>query len=444
MADQAEGEVAGWDLGPFPQDGFDRRFETMKRLLILGAGTGGTMLANKLRKALKADWTITVVDRNDDHHYQPGYLFVPFGGSTPERVVRSRREQLADGVEFIEAEVDLIDPEGQTVTLAGHDEALHYDYLVIASGTAPRPDLVPGMTGSLWREKVFDFYTLDGAAALHDALRTFEEGHIVVHISEMPIKCPVAPLEFAFLADDYFWKRRRRHKVDITYVTPLDGAFTKPVASNALGGLLHDRSIRLVADFAVESIDNERSVLRAYDGREVDFDLLVTVPPNVGADFVTRSGLGDDMGFVPVDKHTLQSTQHQRIFAVGDAANVPTSKAGAVAHFEVDHLVDNITSLMKGKSMTSRFDGHANCFVESGGGKALLLDFNYDTQPLTGTFPIPGVGPLKLLEESRLNHLGKLAFEQIYWNVLLPGRPLPVPTQMSMAGKNQPEEAITA
>jgi sulfide:quinone oxidoreductase len=394
-----------------------------------------------MRKMLGGDWSVTVVDRDDHHHYQPGYLFVPFGGFAPERVVRSRRAQLDDGVEFIEAEVDVIDADAATVSLIGHDAPVPYDWLVIASGTTPRPDLVPGMQGALWREKVFDFYTLDGATALHDALRHFDEGHLVVHICEMPIKCPVAPLEFAFLSDDYFWKRRRRHKVDITYVTPLDGAFTKPVASATLGGLLHDRSIRLVADFAVAGIDNDRSVLSAYDGREVPFDLLVTVPPNTGAEFVRRSGLGDDMGFVPVDKHTLRSTRYDNVFAIGDAANVPTSKAGAVAHFEVDHFVENFKSLLKGKPMTSHFDGHANCFVESGGGKALLLDFNYDTQPLTGTFPIPKVGPLKLLEESRINHLGKRAFEQIYWNILLPGRPLPVPTTMSMAGKNVPADA---
>ncbi len=412
----------------------------MGELLILGAGTAGTILANRMRKALKDDWSITVVDRDDDHHYQPGYLFVPFGIYEPERVVRGRREQLVDGVTFVEAEVDVIDPEAKKVSLIGDAAPLSYDWLVIASGTAPRPDLVPGMTGDLWRTKVFDFYTLEGATALHQALKHFEEGHLVVHVSEMPIKCPVAPLEFAFLADDYYWKRRRRHKVDITFVTPLDGAFTKPVASHALGGLLHDRSIRLVTDFAVESIDNEHSTLRSYDGRDIAFDLLVTVPPNQGAEFVRRSGLGDDMGFVPVDKHTLRSTQYDSIFAVGDAANVPTSKAGAVAHFEIDHFVDNFKAVIKGKPMPSKFDGHANCFIESGGGKALLLDFNYDTQPLTGTFPIPGIGPLKLLEESRMNHLGKLAFEQIYWNILLPGRPLPVPTNMSMSGKKEPQE----
>lgn len=292
------------------------------------------------------------------------------------------------------------------------------------------------------KASAFDFYTLEGATALRDKLASFEGGRILVHISEMPIKCPVAPLEFAFLADDYFRKRRIRHKVDITYVTPLDGAFTKPVASAALGDLLDDRSVRLAADFAVDRVDAEKQRLVAYDGRELDFDLLVTVPINMGAQFVIDSGLGDDMGFIPVDKQTLRAEADERIFVLGDATNVPTSKAGAVAHFEVDHFVENFRSAVRGESLTSLFDGHANCFVETGRGKALLLDFDYDTEPLTGVFPYAPVGPMKLLGESRLNHLGKLAFEQIYWKMLLPGRHLPVPTAMSMKGKKLP--AITS
>ncbi|MEI2776152.1 MAG: FAD/NAD(P)-binding oxidoreductase [Tetrasphaera sp.] len=407
----------------------------MSTVVILGAGTAGTMLANKLRKALPHDWSITVVDKDDEHHYQPGYLFVPFGTYAPERVSRSRRAQLDDGVEFVVDAVAHVDPAHQQVRLAS-DRQLSYEWLIIASGTVPRPDQTPGLLDErVWRTCAFDFYTLEGATALREALAAFEGGRLLVHITEMPIKCPVAPLEFAFLADDYFRKRRMRHKVDITYVTPLDGAFTKPVASAALGGLLEDRSIRVAPDFAISHVDPDAKSIVAYDGRELPFDLLVTVPLNMGQQFVIDSGLGDDLGFVPVDKHTLRSEISDRIFAIGDATNVPTSKAGAVAHFEVEHLVKNLEAAIAGQPLPRKFDGHANCFVESGRGKALLLDFNYDTEPLRGTFPASKVGPMKLLGESRLNHLGKLAFEKIYWNMLLPGRSLPVPTVMSMAGK---------
>jgi sulfide:quinone oxidoreductase len=407
----------------------------MNKLVILGAGTAGTMLSNTLRRALDNEWSITVIDQNDNHEYQPGFLFVPFGKMPPARVTRSRRGLLPDGVAFVEEAIAKVRPEENLVELVSGQE-IEYDWLIIASGCSPRPEGTPGLLDPrIWGKSAFDFYTLEGATKLRDAMAGFGEGRILVHISEMPIKCPVAPLEFAFLADDYFRKRRIRHKVDITYVTPLDGAFTKPVASKKLGGLLEDRSIRVQTDFAVESVDPANKTLNSFDGRELPFDLLVTVPTNMGAQFVIDSGLGDDLGYVPVDKHTLRSDAHDNIFVLGDAANVPTSKAGAVAHFEVEGFTENFLAAIAGKPLPNRFDGHANCLVEAGRGQALLLDFNYETEPLTGHFPAPLVGPMKLLGLSRVNHLGKLAFEHIYWNLLMKGKKLPVPTEMSMAGK---------
>ena len=411
----------------------------MAQLLILGAGTAGTMTANLLRKALDASWSITVVDQDTEHHYQPGYLFIPFW-MEPERVVKDRRQFLPDGVEFVEAAISRVDPSARQVHLAD-DRTLAYDWLIIATGTRPDPTLVEGMAEALAEHTtVHEFYTFEGSKALKAALETFEAGRLLVHVSEMPIKCPVAPLEFAFLVEDHYRKRRLRHKVDITYVTPLDGAFTKPVSSKELGGLLKDRSIRLAADFAVERVDAQRKVLVAYDGRELPFDLLVTIPPNVGQQYVFDSGIGNDAGFIPVDKHTLRSTEHERIFVLGDASDIPTSKAGSVAHFAAEQFVGNFLAAVDGRDLPHVFDGHANCFVESGRGQALLLDFNYDTEPLKGTFPAPVIGPMKLLQPARVNHLGKLAFEQIYWNLLLPGRKLPVPNEMSMAGKHVPGE----
>ncbi len=401
------------------------------------------MLANKLRKSLDDSWEMTIVDQNNEHHYQPGYLFVPFENFkfSPERAVRPRDQFLPEGVRFITSAIRRVDPASNEAVLED-GTVLSYDWLIIASGTTPRPARTPGLTDErIWQRSAFDFYTLEGATALRSAIDKFEGGRLVIHLSELPIKCPVAPLEFALLAEDHFRKKRIRHKVDITYVTPLDGAFTKPVASKTIGNLFEERSIRITPDFVIDEVDPESRELVSYDGRRVGFDLLVSVPVNMGAQFVIDSGLGDDLGFVPVDKHTLRSDAHENIFVVGDATNVPTSKAGAVAHFQADHFIENFRNAVDGRPMTSLYDGHANCFVESGRGKAMLLDFNYDTEPLTGTFPYPVVGPLKLLGESRLNHLGKLAFEQIYWKLLLPGRPLPVPTLMSMSGKNPAEKA---
>ena len=409
-----------------------------KRLLVLGAGTAGTMIVNKLRRRLDAGtWDITVVDRDDVHPYQPGYLFLPFGTYSPQQVTRARHKFLPDHVDFVIGEVDVIDPAASTVTLVD-GRALAYDYLVIASGTSPRPDQTPGMLGTEWRRSIFDFFTLDGSLALAEALKHFDHGRLVVHIADMPIKCPVAPLEFTFLADAWLRKHGLRDRVELVYVTPLPGAFTKPIASERLGSMLDDRKIVVEPDFLVERIDPEAKTLVSYDEREIPFDLLVTIPINMGADFVARSGLGDELNYVAVDKHTLLSKAWPNIFAVGDASDIPASKAGSVAHFAVDIFVDNFLEHIAGKPMTGSFDGHANCFIESGDGKGLLIDFNYDTEPLPGSYPVPYVGPMRLLKETRGNHLGKLAFRWIYWNILLPGRRMPVPTLMSMAGKTVP------
>jgi len=410
----------------------------MKRLLVLGGGTAGTMTANRLRQRLDPhEWAVTVVDQDDEHHYQPGYLFIPFGDYTRDEVVRSRHRFLRDGIQLVLAEIDRVDPEARQVTL-GDGRVMAYDYLVIATGTTPRPDQTPGMLGPAWHHSIFDFYTLEGAEALATALANFDHGRLVVHITEMPIKCPVAPLEFTFLAEAWLRGRGLRDRVELVFVTPLDGAFTKPVASELLGGMLAERKIHVEPDFLVEHVDPERRVLVSFDEREVPYDLLVTIPLNMGADYVARSGLGNELNYVPVDKHTLLSTSYDTIFAIGDANDIPASKAGSVAHFAVEVFVDNFLEHVSGRPMTGSFDGHANCFVESGDDKALLIDFNYDTEPLPGKYPLPYVGPLSLLKETRANHLGKLAFRHIYWNVLLPGRPVPLPAHMSMAGKHQP------
>src|SRR5664279_5054841 len=413
----------------------------MKRLLVLGAGTAGTMAVNKLRPRLPAaEWTITVVDPGDTHYYQPGYLFIPFGIYRPDEVTKPRQRFIPTGVDLVTGEIDLVRPEQNTVLLTDGTE-LRYDYLIIATGTTPRPAETPGMGEGEWRRSIHEFYTYDGAVALAEKLKTWPGGRLVVQIVEMPIKCPVAPLEFTFLADAYFSEQGLRDQVEITYVTPLEGAFTKPVASRYLGDMLEDRKVALEADFMLERIDPEAKTLISYDEREIPFDLLVTVPINMGADFVARSGLGNELNYVPVDKETLLSKAHDNIFAIGDASDIPASKAGSVAHFSMEQLPDNFVDHVHGRPMRHRFDGHANCFIETGHGKGLLIDFNYDTEPLTGKYPLPGVGPFSLLEETAANHWGKVFFRWMYWNLLLPGRPIPLPSRMTMAGKHQPADS---
>jgi sulfide:quinone oxidoreductase len=259
----------------------------------------------------------------------------------------------------------------------------------------------------------------------------------VVSVVEMPIKCPVAPLEFAFLADWFFTVRGLRKKVEIEYVTPLSGAFTKPKASALLGGVLDQKGIKLTADYSTGRVDTEARTIHSWDERVVPYDLLVTVPTNMGDASIARSGFGDELNYVPTDKHTLRTEVKDNIFALGDATNLPASKAGSVVHFQAEILVENLLAAIDERPLHGHYDGHANCFIESGFNKAFLIDFNYETEPLPGLFPLPGIGPMALLEETKLNHYGKMMFRWVYWNILLRGLDLPMDSAMSMAGKHR-------
>ena len=407
----------------------------MKNLLILGAGTAGTMMANHLRRKLKKNqWNISIVDQYKTHYYQPGFLFLPFDIYTEKQVKKVGKRFIPKGVNYIQKKIEQIFPKENKVQL--EDETLHYDLLIVATGCKIAPEETEGMKGKNWYKNVFDFYTYEGSLALRNKLREFKGGKLVVHITEMPIKCPVAPLEFAFLADSYFREKGMRDKVEISYVTPLSGAFTKPTCSTALSYLLKEKDIKMEADFSIAHVDNDTKEIVDYEDRKIPFDLLVTIPTNMGDELIERSGLGDDLNFIPTHKHTLQSEAHENIFVIGDATNVPASKAGSVAHFEAETLTDNILLYIDGYTLKEEFDGHANCFIETGNNKALLIDFNYVTEPVHGTFPFAKVGPLKLLKESIFNHWGKLAFRWIYWNMLLKGIAIPfVSRNMSFKGK---------
>lgn len=408
----------------------------MKELIILGAGTAGTMMSNHLIKTLPRDqWNISIVDVEETHYYQPGFLFLPFDLYKTEQLKKKVEAFIPKGVKLIQEKIDRIAKDEDQVYLQ-NGKQLHYDILVIATGCNIAPQEIEGMQGDDWYKRIFDFYTYEGAKNLRDKLRTWEGGKLVVHICEMPIKCPVAPLEFAFLSDAFFTDKKMRDKVEITYVTPMSGAFTKPVATKELSYLLDHKNIKIVADFNIEKVDAENKKIVGYGGQEVEYDLLVTVPTNMGDEMIARSGFGDDLNYVPTDKNTLQSKVKDNIFAIGDATDLPASKAGSVAHFQAETLTDNILLYIAGKPLKKEFDGHANCFIETGFGKALIIDFNYNQEPVKGTFPIPGIGPLRLLEETRLNHFGKLAFKWIYWNMLIKGKSIPfVSRSMKTAGK---------
>ncbi|RLD52559.1 MAG: NAD(P)/FAD-dependent oxidoreductase [Bacteroidetes bacterium] len=395
------------------------------------------MMANKFFKALdRQEWQITIVDQHKSHYYQPGFLFIPFGIYNKSDVIKPKGDFFPSGVKVIYQEIDKINGEENRVSLMD-GTSLKYDYLIIATGTQIRPDETPGLLGNEWRKSIFDFYTIEGAVALQQFFKTWEGGKLVMCIAELPFKCPVAPIEFVCLAEAYFTEKGIRDKVDITYVTPLAGAFTKPIATKMLSQLLDEKNIKVVPDFYLESVDNEKKVLKSYDELEIPFDALTIVPLNMGSEMIERSGLGDDMNYVETDKETLQSKKFENIFVLGDAANLPTSKAGSVAHFAAEILFENMMNAFENRPMTAKFDGHANCYIETGYGKGALIDFNYDTEPLPGTFPLPGIGPFGLLKNTKINHYGKMIFRWIYWHILLRGKEMPIEAHMTMAGKKE-------
>jgi len=292
------------------------------------------------------------------------------------------------------------------------------------------------MTGEGWMKNTFDFYTLEGAVALRKAMDDFDGGRLVLDVVEMPIKCPIAPLEFVFLADWYLTESGTRDRTEIIYVTPLDGAFTKPMASQILGHMLDRKNIGLEKVFAAGSIDGEKRILRSWDDREIEYDLLVTIPTHMGSETIAESDMGDELAFIPTHPNTLQSKGWENVFVLGDATDLQSSKAGSVAHFQGEVLEENLLRMIDGRDLIDGFDGHANCFIETGFGKAALIDFNYDVEPLPGRFPVPGIGPLRLLQESEMNHWGKMAFRWIYWNMLLKGAEIPgIESRMSLDGK---------
>jgi sulfide:quinone oxidoreductase len=408
----------------------------MRNILILGAGAGGTIVANMLRKELaESEWRITIIDRDERHHYQAGYLFIPFGVYGEQDVIKPKKEFIPRGVDFVVDEIEKIDPaERRVSTRLGHYD---YDWLIIATGCDIEPSEIDGMMDG-WRDNVFDFYTLAGAAALRRKLKYFDSGRVVLNIAEFPYKCPIAPLEFVFMADWFFTVNGVRDHVEIQFVTPLDNVFTKPVAAKALAQVAEQKNIGVTPYFDLAQVNAKDQTIESHKGEKIGYDLLVSIPPNMGDRCLIESGISDPVGFVATDNASLKAENHERIYVIGDTTNVPTSKAGSVAHYMAYTLVDNLVREIEGFSPKNKFDGHATCFLASGFEKAILLDFNYNIEPLPGKFPFPGMGPFSLLEESLSNHWGKMMFRWVYWNLMMKGLDLPLEPQMNLAGKIRP------
>ena len=387
----------------------------MRNIVILGAGTGRTIVANLLSSELKLkDWKITIIDRSSEHHYQPGYLFLPFklyGYESREDIVKPIQDPLSKKVTFVQAEVTLIDHANKQIETDKGKFA--YDWLVCALGCRIAPEEVEGLQQAMGRD-AYTFYTLDRALEFQKVLESMKRGKLVIDTADMPIKCPTAPIEFAFLADYYFHLRGVRKQIKIYLVTPFTGAFTKPNANRVLSKIIEEKEIYVVPNFLLERVDSAHKTIHSYEGYRIRYDILCVVPPNRGPDVIEASGLGDGIGFGLTDPHTLKCRTAENIYIIGDNSNAATLKAGSVAHFQAETVVQNLLREINDEKPLPSFDGHTNCFVETGYDNAFLIDFNYDMEPLAGNYPLPVVGPFSLLKETNMNHIGKLMFKWVY------------------------------
>jgi sulfide:quinone oxidoreductase len=371
--------------------------------VVLGGGVGGTLVANLVDKSLGRDAHVTVVDPSGMHDYQPGYLYVALGDASGHWLSRDERTLLRPRVDLAIEEAIRIHPDAQTVQLA-RGGSLEWDYLVIATGARLMHDQIPGLL-----EGAHGFYSLPDAERLREALRRFRGGRVRVGVAGIPYKCPPAPVEFTFMVEEYLRKRGIRERSEVTLLSPLNRAFTIESASKLIQPIMTERGIELSTFFNVESVDPSAGTVESLEGEKVEYDLLVLVPPHKGQQVVIESGLGDQSGWLPTDRFTLQVGEHERIFGLGDATNLPISKSGSTAHFEAPVIASRIASLVQGTAPKENYGGRVMCFLETGDGKATALRFDYEHPP---TPPQP----------SRAWHIAKWVFNRAYWETVPKGR----------------------
>ena len=387
------------------------------KVVVLGGGVGGTLTANLLAKELGRDGQVTVVDPTGMHHYQPGYLYVALGQANGRWLVRDERTLLRREVDLVIEGAVRVDPDRGTVLLE-RGGTLDWDYLVFATGARLVPDQIPGLV-----EGSHEFYSIDGAQRLREELRRFRGGRILVGVAGIPYKCPPAPVEFVLMAEEYLRRRGIREKSTIVLLSPLNRAFTIESASKVIQPIMEERGIELTTFFNVEEVDPSAGVVASLEGEKAEFELLVLVPPHRGESVVSDSGLGDLSGWLPTDKHTLQVEGQERIFALGDATNLPISKSGSTAHFEAPVIASRIVSLVRGSAPKENYGGKVMCFLETGNRKATVLRFDYEHPPAP---PQP----------NNVWHAAKWMFNRMYWETVPQGRlpenvPLPIPTGRS-------------
>jgi sulfide:quinone oxidoreductase len=372
-------------------------------VVILGGGVGGTIVANLIAKKSSGRAHVTVVDATGIHVYQPGFLYIAVGKEQPSALQRPETSLLRDDVSLVVDRATRVDTVARKVELAS-GRTLPYDQLLLATGSRTVMDEVPGA------KDAYDFYTMDGASRLFEALKVFVGGTIVIGVAGIPYKCPPAPVEFVFLLDDYLRARGIREKSQIKLLSPLNRAFTIEATSKLVQPILAERGIELTGFFNVETVDPVAKTVTSLEGETVEYDLLVLVPPHRGQKVIEDSALGDARGWVPVDKNTLKHSNFEHIWAVGDTTNIPISKSGSVAHYEASVAADAIVAEVKGEAPPKHtYDGKVMCFLETGQGQATTIQFDYDHPPVS---PTP----------ARRWHWAKALFNKTYWHTVPQGR----------------------
>ena len=364
---------------------------------------GGTLAANLLIKELGREAKVTVVDPTGMHHYQPGYLYVALGQANGRWLVRDERSLLRREVDLVIDKAVRIHPDVGTVQLERGDN-IEWDYLVITTGARLMHEQIPGLV-----EGSHGFYSLEDAQRLREELNRFRSGRILVGVAGIPYKCPPAPVEFVFMLEEYLRKRGIRERSEVTLLSPLNRAFTIESASRVIAPIMEERGIGLTTFFNVEEVDPSAGTVSSLEGEKAEYDLLVLVPPHRGQQAITDSGLGDASGWLPTDRYTLQVQDHERIFALGDATNLPISKSGSTAHFEAPVVASRIASLIRGSAPKTNYGGRVMCFLETGNRKATVLRFDYEHPP---TPPQPNL----------LWHSAKWMFNRMYWETVPQGR----------------------
>jgi sulfide:quinone oxidoreductase len=369
------------------------------KILIVGGGLAGTIIANglcrQMSKQLKSgDISITMLGTSDQHMYQPGLLYIPFGKFREAELFRDQRKVLDKRVPYFVDPASNIDVDAQKVTTES-GKTYTYDYLVIATGSRIMPQSIPGMAeGAHW------FYDLDGARKMRDALDEFEGGKIVVNVNA-PHKCPVAPLEVTFMLYDYLTNKGVMDKTEITYTYPIGRLHALEPVAHWAQPEMDKFGIKYETFFNTKEVDPDAKTITSEEGETLSYDMLVTIPPHQGAQVILDSDLGAG-GWVPTDRNKLLREGSDNVFICGDTTNIPISKAGSTAHFEADTIIDNLTSLLTENRWARNYDGKVFCFVETGLSSGTYVWFDYKTPPNPGA-------------PSQMIHWFKLAYNRLYW-----------------------------